>query len=40
MKKIALAVVAVVALLLVPVSADGAPSHHGKPVVSRVIDWD
>lgn len=41
MKKIALALAAVVVLLL-PVSADGAPlpDHHGKPVVQRVIDWD
>jgi len=39
MKKIALAVVAAVVLLL-PVSANGAPDTHGKPVVSRVIDWD
>lgn len=39
MKKIALAVVAAVVVLL-PVSADAAPKHSHHPVISRAIDWD
>lgn len=40
MKKLALAVAAVV-IALIPVSADAAPTHHDQPPVSsRAIDWD
>lgn len=40
MKKLALAVVATVVVLL-PVSADAAPKHgQHHPVAQRSIDWD
>lgn len=40
MKKLILALVAIV-ITLVPVSADAAPKDHShKPIISRAIDWD